>query len=214
MAQWTVTTMKITAFVIAAGLAATPLAQYAGEASASTYQAEAQIDDSTNVELPWYEQAAALEQAKQDQQPIVMVSNEVVQEIPEEPETTAIAATDREIECLISAVHYEARGEPREGQIAVVEVVLARRDSHRWPSTACGVIAQKSQFSFVRRGHIPSVPAAKEERYRDLVLDILNGEAKSSAQGATFFHATYVKPSWRHKLRKVSQIGRHLFYMS
>jgi spore germination cell wall hydrolase CwlJ-like protein len=98
--------------------------------------------------------------------------------------------------------------------VAVVEVVLARRESGKWPNTAFKVISQRAQFSFVRRGVIPPVRSGAYERHRDLVLQVLRGELSSSARGATFFHAVYARPSWRHSMRQISKIGRHLFYVS
>lgn len=154
----------------------------------------------------------------EDMTEVVMISEPVVQEIIkiEKPQvdqaTQFYRATKREIDCLASAAYYEARGEPKEGQVAVVEVVLARRDSGRFPSNACGVIAQKSQFSFVRGGTVPPVKAGYYEEYRDLVMSVLAGEARSKARGSTYFHATHVSPKWRHSFQRVSQIGRHLFY--
>ena len=207
--------MKFTAVALAATLAATPLAHYA-TAGDPVEGADAQIVLPAEDEAPWYEQAEDL----RNEQEIVMVSREITQPLPE-PEAVPyeedfgdfeVDATEAEIDCLMSAVYFEARGEPREGKIAVVEVVLARRESGRWPSTACAVISQRAQFSFVRRGHIPDVPAASESNLRSLVLDVLSGRESSSAKGATFFHATYSRPSWRHRLRHVSQIGRHMFY--
>ena len=149
----------------------------------------------------------------------VMVSRAVIQDIPEEPEEDFIVQDDAEysasaaeIDCLVAAVHYEARGEPIEGRVAVVEVVLARRDSGKFPSNACAVIKQKAQFSFVKRGHIPPVRPAAYETHKDLVMDVLEGRATSSARGATYFHASYVNPKWRHSFKRISRIGRHLFY--
>lgn len=137
-----------------------------------------------------------------------------VTEDQENLRSAVYAATSKEVECLMSAMFYEARGEPLEGRIAVAEVVLARRDSGRYPRTACGVIAQRSQFSFVRGGHIPPVKNSDETTYRNIVMKVLSGEYKSKAKGSMFFHATYARPSWRHSLTRVSQIGRHLFYKS
>ena len=72
-------------------------------------------------------------------------------------ESYAGLATDNgEQDCLASAVYFEARGEPIEGQLAVAEVVLNRAQSGRYPRTVCQVVTQPWQFSFVRRGHIPA----------------------------------------------------------
>jgi len=31
-------------------------------------------------------------------------------------------------------------------------------------------------------------------------------------KGATFFHATYIKPDWAPQKQRVAKIGRHIFY--
>jgi len=43
---------------------------------------------------------------------------------------------------------HEARGEGREGMQAVHQVVLNRVRSRKYPSTICGVVLQKYQFSW------------------------------------------------------------------
>jgi spore germination cell wall hydrolase CwlJ-like protein len=53
------------------------------------------------------------------------------------------------LSCIAVAVYFEARGESMLGQRAVAEVILNRVADPRWPETACEVIKQKNQFSFV-----------------------------------------------------------------
>ncbi|HZZ88499.1 MAG TPA: cell wall hydrolase, partial [Caulobacteraceae bacterium] len=58
-----------------------------------------------------------------------------------------------DLQCLTAAVYYEARGESREGQAAVAQVVLNRVRSPAFPKTVCGVVYQGAaqhscQFSF------------------------------------------------------------------
>lgn len=180
-------------------------------ASAALYPALDSVAEAHDVTPTQTEIVAAADPATVDP---VMVSRPVVQPLPEPEEDSfaAYEASEDEIDCLVSAVHYEARGEPIEGRVAVVEVVLARRESARWPSTACGVIAQRSQFSFVRNGRIPDVNASHYGRAREVVMDVLSGRTSSSAKGATYFHASYVRPGWSRNKRQISQIGRHLFY--
>ena len=64
-------------------------------------------------------------------------------------------AGDAEQECLARAVYFEAKGEPLRGQLAVAQVILNRTQSGRFPSSVCGVVKQRGQFSFVRGGHFP-----------------------------------------------------------
>ena len=52
--------------------------------------------------------------------------------------------------CLAAVVFYEARAEPIQGQQAVLEVVHNRKNHKDFPNTYCGVVKQKSQFSWTK----------------------------------------------------------------
>jgi N-acetylmuramoyl-L-alanine amidase len=120
---------------------------------------------------------------------------------------------DEQLECLAGAVYFESKGEPLEGQLAVAEVVINRANSGRYPSTYCGVVTQKSQFSFVRGGRIPTVPRSSAAWAKAVAIAQIaaNDLADSAANEAMFFHANYVRPSWRG-LKKVARVGNHIFY--
>jgi spore germination cell wall hydrolase CwlJ-like protein len=119
---------------------------------------------------------------------------------------------DREHECLAGAVYFESKGEPLQGQLAVAEVILNRAASGKFPTTICGVVTQKSQFSFIRGGKFPPI-ARGSEAWRKAVA-IAHIAKKDLAEGgigkAMFFHARYVSPRWR--LTRVASIGNHIFY--
>ena len=66
----------------------------------------------------------------------------------------------RELECLAVGIYFESKSEPLSGQLAVGEVIANRAESGRFPSTYCGVLFQRSQFSFIRGKSLPSVPRA------------------------------------------------------
>lgn len=120
--------------------------------------------------------------------------------------------TGEEFECLASTVYYESRGEPLEGQLAVAEVVLNRVRSGRFRGTICDVVRQPSQFSFVRRGVIPSAPRESAAWARSVAIAhiALNNLADVTGDDSLFFHATYVRPNWGRP--RIAQIGRHIFY--
>jgi N-acetylmuramoyl-L-alanine amidase len=125
---------------------------------------------------------------------------------------SADVASDGEEKCLASAIFYEARSEPFEGQLAVAQVILNRVKSGRFATSICGVVLQPGQFSFVRSGSIPAV--AKNSRdWREAVAIARIAQARlhnSSASNALFFHASHVNPKWR--LSRVASIGNHIFY--
>ncbi len=119
----------------------------------------------------------------------------------------------RELECLAVGIYFEAKSEPLAGQLAVGEVIANRANSKgRFPSTYCGVLFQRSQFSFIRGRAWPSVArGSKQWQTAVAVAKIVDQDLKSSAaERALFFHAKRVSPGW--KLKRVAAIGNHVFY--
>ena len=66
----------------------------------------------------------------------------------------------RELECLATGIYFESKSEPLAGQLAVGQVIANRASSGRFPSSYCGVLFQRSQFSFIR-GKSLAVGAAR-----------------------------------------------------
>ncbi|HYD36433.1 MAG TPA: cell wall hydrolase [Allosphingosinicella sp.] len=122
------------------------------------------------------------------------------------------STADPEHECLAGAVYFESKGEPLKGQLSVAEVILNRMRSGRFPASACGVVKQRGQFSFVRGGRIPAVARASLAWKRAVAIAHIarEGLADGGAPRALFFHARYVSPRW--KLTRVAAVGNHIFY--
>ena len=119
---------------------------------------------------------------------------------------------DAEMQCLAGTVYFESKGESLQGQLAVARVVLARVESSRFPDTICGVVYQRSQFSFVRGGKMPRIKTERQT-WRNAVAIAkiaMNDGWESSVEGALFFHARYVSPGWR--LKRMAAIDNHIFY--
>ena len=118
----------------------------------------------------------------------------------------------RELECLAVGIYYESKSESLKGQLAVGHVIANRAESGRFPSSYCGVLFQRSQFSFIRGRSLPSVPRASQD-WQDAVAiaKIVDQELQPSPMGkALFFHARRVSPGWR--LTRVGTLGNHVFY--
>lgn len=118
----------------------------------------------------------------------------------------------RELECLATGVYFESKSEPLAGQLAVGHVIANRAKSGRFPSSYCGVLFQRGQFSFVRGKSLPSVPrSSKQWKTAVAIAKIVDKGLKDSSVGkALFFHARHVSPRWR--LKRVASIGNHIFY--
>lgn len=119
---------------------------------------------------------------------------------------------DREMHCLAGAVYFESKGESLAGQLAVARVVLARAESGRFPSSICGVVYQRRQFSFVRGGRMPAIAKRSEAWQRAKAIARIATEElwDSPVEGALFFHAKYVSPNWR--LTRLGAVDQHIFY--
>ena len=158
--------------------------------------------------------------------PVVAADEPASEPRPEEPavargatlaETVAKLRTSeagsRELECLAAGVYFESRSEPLAGQLAVGEVIANRANSKgRFPSSYCGVLMQRAQFSFIRGGRWPAVNKnSLQWRNAVAIARIIDHDLHDSSVGkALFFHAKRVSPRWR--LTRVASVGNHVFY--
>ena len=115
--------------------------------------------------------------------------------------------------CLSLALYHEARGEPHQGQLMVAAVIVNRVVSDRFPDDMCKVVMQPRQFSFVRKGKIPTPKDAKAWKVaHSLAEQILTDTRILPPTMADHFHTTSVKPVWRKDLNKLKRVGNHIFY--
>jgi spore germination cell wall hydrolase CwlJ-like protein len=122
--------------------------------------------------------------------------------------------------CLSEVLYYEARGEGRQGQQAIAEVVFHRMNTGNYGHSICAVVYEGAghpgcQFTFTCNGDLTK--AKEEAAWREseaLAAQILTGEAplKNATAGATNFHAVTVSPDWADTMKQTTQIGNHLFY--
>ena len=119
-----------------------------------------------------------------------------------------------EMECLAGAIYFESRGEPLAGQLAVGQVTINRAESGLFPSDYCGVVFQRSQFSFVRGGTMPRIDRGSAAWSKATAIARIAHEGlwESEARDALFFHANYVRPSWSRTKIARATIDTHIFY--
>lgn len=124
------------------------------------------------------------------------------------------------LDCLTSAIYYEARSESDDGQRAVAQVVLNRVRHPAFPKTVCGVVYQGSnrttgcQFSFTCDGSLGRgirSPFAWQ-RARKIAAAALAGSVFAPVGLATHYHTTAIHPWWADAMAKAVTIGAHIFY--
>ena len=133
---------------------------------------------------------------------------------------SAASATDRgrALQCLTTAIYYEAASEPDAGQQAVAQVILNRVRHPAFPATVCGVVYQGSehrgcQFSFACDGSMARVPSrAYWARAMRVAAAALNGYVQPQVGLATHYHTYAVTPSWNRSLVMTAAIGAHFFH--
>lgn len=132
---------------------------------------------------------------------------------------TSAETRARALECLTSAIYYEAAQEPTDGQRAVAQVVLNRVKHPAFPNSVCGVVYEGStratgcQFTFTCDGSMRFAPIPSLWNRARLVAEAaLNGSVFAPAGYATHYHANYVVPYWASSLVKTSVQGAHIFY--
>lgn len=120
----------------------------------------------------------------------------------QDAEVGKMILTAAEREMIERVVAAEARGESFEGQAAVAEVIY-NRCINRGQSVEQVIWADK-QFAYPYGGGI-------SRDTKEAVAAVFDYELLS-LDGAEYFHADYVLPSWAEDMEEVCRIGNHIFY--
>ena len=147
---------------------------------------------------------------------------------------------EKDAKCLAMNMYHEARGQGSAGLLAVSSVVLNRVRDKRFPNNICEVVYQgptieswktrktpnpkdavfypirhKCQFSWWCDGR-SDIPKDKKTYKRLLTIasSIVYNKFDfiDITDGATFYHADYVTPSWAKTKIKTVEIQDHIFY--
>lgn len=129
-------------------------------------------------------------------------------------ESTA-AISKKQLNCLTEAVYHEARGETVAGQRLVAKTILQRTKSKDFPNTVCGVISQKSQFSYRSKRGSRAAAAIKEPATYKKIESLMKKEATnftpSKSNPLYFYNPRKANPSWAKRMRVVKRSGNHVF---
>ena len=162
-------------------------------------------------------------------------------EVKEElPTPTNVFDVD-EARCLAENIYHEARNQGTAGWLAVSAVTLNRVTDDRFPDSICGVVFQaETKESWRTKGkdvpdieriYYPVRHRCQFSWYCDgkpddithisIYMDIMQFTKIlltsrvmmfDITDGATFYHADYVTPSWAKSKIKTIEIGDHIFY--
>ena len=134
--------------------------------------------------------------------------------------------------CLALNTYHEAKNQSLVGQIATAQVVMNRVADNRYPNTVCEVVKQgphrpswenpekeypvkhRCQFSWYCDGKsdIPKNEKAWRKAQDVAFLVLYNKINLDVTEGATHYHATYVRPAWAKTKTRTTRIEKHIFY--
>jgi len=130
--------------------------------------------------------------------------------------------------CMAFNIYHEANNQSMLGQIAVGQVVMNRVEDSRFPDTVCEVVKQavtykgtnkpviyKCQFSWYCDGKKdePNYNSKSWSKALNYAVIVLGGDITLDiTNGATHYHATYVRPAWAKTKTRTTRIDRHIFY--
>ncbi|MCI5874958.1 MAG: cell wall hydrolase [Clostridiales bacterium] len=96
-----------------------------------------------------------------------------------------ISLTAEEIDLLAKIVWLESRGEPQEGQEAIVEVIFNRMVSDKYPDTLYDVLSQKNPVQFCSWKNRESAKPTEKE-YQS-IANVLNGNTNILRNDTLYF---------------------------
>jgi len=117
-----------------------------------------------------------------------------------------------EVRCLAAIAYYEARGESKKGQQAVMHVAINRVQRNN--SSVCEELVKPYQFSFMnKRKSAPKVSGVWLQKAKKLLLLEMHGYRKDFTKGSLYFVHKDVLHSqaWAQNMKRVMVIGKHVF---
>ena len=119
-----------------------------------------------------------------------------------QPAVTTYGLTDSEIDLIALVTMAEAEGESEEGKRLVIDVILNRYDSSRFPNTISGVIYAKNAFECMWNGRVNRCYVRDD--IRQLIVEELQSRTNSNIH--------YFRTNHYHSFgTPVINVGNHYF---
>lgn len=115
------------------------------------------------------------------------------------------------VACLACNIYHEARDQPLQGQILVAKVTIARARSDEYPSSICGVVWDKGQFSWTKRRSVKVHEPEAWEQSLTLARELVTYNPNQNP--IMYFHKrASTRPAWTKGFVVAGRIGDHVFY--
>lgn len=124
----------------------------------------------------------------------------------------------KETFCLAQNIWFEARGESEKDWIMVGLTTMNRIKDTRYPDTICEVVWDEDQFSWTDDGRPDSIDLSTPQNKRKWLeiiktsILIVTNNVEDISEGATHYHAHYVRPRWARSMIHLAHTDGHKFY--
>ena len=148
--------------------------------------------------------------AAAEPQPALIATDTTVADAGAEP-ALAIDEADPELVCMAKVVRHEAANQPRDGQLAVAQLIMNRLRSPKFPKTVCGVVHQAGQFFNTNTYH----PSRNDRLWRtamDVSIEARNAMRESVIGNAIYYNAARTRSAFHAGRKLAATIGDHAFY--
>lgn len=126
---------------------------------------------------------------------------------------------NRDVDILARTIYGEARGESKQGQMAVALVIINRYQSQKWfaGKTIADTCLKARQFSCWNSDDpncekIKNLTLDQLRPYYEVAQTAISGECIDITNGATHYHAKKINPVWARGKKPCAVIGNHIFY--
>lgn len=113
----------------------------------------------------------------------------------------------------------EARGEGRDGKVAVAHSILNRKASPTWGNTVMAVLFQRLQYSSLTHGadtQLTLWPKDEDRSWQEcleIADGVIGGKLANPIDGAdSYFADSITRPQWATDKTFVRKVGRHEFH--
>lgn len=126
-------------------------------------------------------------------------------------ETTNGSISDKDLECLVSNIYHEARGESPWGMVAVGYVTMNRAKYHH--KSVCDVVWEPHQFSWTSDGRPDTMDDVMSiKKSVDIALLVAKGKVRNPIGNALNYYAhNKVKPYWANNAKEYIIVDNHTF---
>ena len=114
----------------------------------------------------------------------------------------------KQVECLSVMAYHEAKGESKQGILAVMHTTLNRVRDSRFPNSVCSVVYQKGQYSWSK--HNPKIRDYETfNKIKSFAYDVVKGKYNDNTEGSLYFNSLHKRP--KGTVQTV-RIDGHTFY--